>query len=200
MKIFALLTITANLRITERIVVSKEERLLEALKTEPDRTIERIYRRYKPGFLKYVRRFGGVREDHTEVYHDAILGFYDMFVSGRYDASKASVKTLIYKIGKYRLLTRIRKEQPWDVDLERIQIAAPEAEEYEHPQLDKIKHALQELGEGCREIIRLFYYQNLSIADIVKRLGYKNENVVKAHKSRCMKQLRKKVQRKSTGS
>jgi RNA polymerase sigma-70 factor (ECF subfamily) len=60
--------------------------------------------------------------------------------------------------------------------------------------LSQVEKAMDNLGDGCKEIITMFYYQKCSIMDIVERLDYKNENVVKAHKSRCMKRLKELVQ------
>lgn len=43
--------------------------------------------------------------------------------------------------------------------------------------------------EPCASIIRLFYYENLSMSDIAEEVGYKNAETAKAKKSQCMKSL-----------
>ena len=53
-----------------------------------------------------------------------------------------------------------------------------------------IKEALKELGGACKDILHYFYYQKYSIESIRMAMGYKDDNVVKANKSRCMKSLR----------
>ncbi len=54
----------------------------------------------------------------------------------------------------------------------------------------KLKAGIKELGKKCQEIIRLFYFHRYSIAAIAEDLGYSNENVVRSHKSRCLKKLK----------
>lgn len=43
--------------------------------------------------------------------------------------------------------------------------------------------------EPCGSIIRMFYYDEMSMQDIALRIGFKNANTAKAKKSQCMKDL-----------
>lgn len=45
------------------------------------------------------------------------------------------------------------------------------------------------LTEKCRDILRLFYYEELSMSDIATRLNYKNANTAKTQKNKCMTKL-----------
>ena len=175
--------------------------LLEDLRRDPERTLAVLYSKYKQVFMGYVRKFGGRSEDHVEVYHDSLLAFYDIWLDGRYDTTRASISTLLCAIGKNKLLTRLGKQQKHIEWTELTPLMDTPDEEYAAPEealLGRVEQVMDVLGEGCKDIIVLFYYQRCSVKDIVERLKYKNENVVKAHKSRCMKRLKELVQ--STGS
>lgn len=175
--------------------------LLENLRNSPERTLADIYSRCKQVFMGYIRKFGGNPEDHIEVYHDAVLAFYDIWLEGRYDASRASISTLLCAIGKNKLLTRLGKQQKHAEWSELTPMIDPADESSPHPEealLTRVEQVIETLGDGCKEIITLFYYQRCSVRDIVERLNYKNENVVKAHKSRCMKRLKDLVQTTSS--
>ena len=43
--------------------------------------------------------------------------------------------------------------------------------------------------EPCGSIIRLFYYEGLSMENIAEQIGYKNATTAKSKKSQCMKDL-----------
>jgi RNA polymerase sigma factor (sigma-70 family) len=178
------------------IVHNENLALTGRIERDPDSTLADLYKLYKSDFMCYIRQFGGVDEEHLDSYHDAVLGFYDVWVSGRYDAQRASIKTLLFTIGKYKLLTRKsrqHREPAWgDLESAGEVIEVIEADERTEDMV-AINAAMCTLGKGCQKIIKLFYYQRYSISDIASLLKYKNENVVKAHKSRCMKQLRKRV-------
>ena len=47
--------------------------------------------------------------------------------------------------------------------------------------------------EPCGSIIRLFYYEELSMNEIAEEIGYKNATTAKAKKSQCMTDLIKRV-------
>jgi DNA-directed RNA polymerase specialized sigma subunit len=46
-----------------------------------------------------------------------------------------------------------------------------------------------QLGETCKKILVMFYYENASIKDMLEVLDYENEQVVRNKKYKCMKQL-----------
>ena len=50
------------------------------------------------------------------------------------------------------------------------------------------------LGVGCKQVLTLFYYENLSAKEIVERTGYENEQNVRNRKYKCLKELTDLVQ------
>ena len=47
-----------------------------------------------------------------------------------------------------------------------------------------IKKCLPCLGDRCKEILTLFYYEGYSLDEITEILGYSDKNVLKSQKSR----------------
>jgi len=173
--------------------VQADTGLLEDLRRDPERTLAVLYRKYKQVFLGYVRKFGGETEDHVEVYHDSVMAFYDIWLDGRYEPGRASISTLLCAIGKNKLLTKLGKQAKHVEWTELTPMIDPPEEQIMIPEemlITRVEKAMNIMGDGCKEIITLFYYQRCSVRDIVAKLNYKNENVVKAHKSRCMKRLK----------
>jgi RNA polymerase sigma factor (sigma-70 family) len=171
----------------------EDARMLHALGRDPERTLAELYGRQKAGFMGFIKRYGGTSEDHLEVYHDAVMAFYDLTLDGKYDPSRAAISTLICAIGRNKLLTKLGKHrtiEEWTELTPQMDLPDEESDSINEDLLSRVKDAMEHLGEGCREIIQLFYYQRCRIDEIVRRLNYKNENVVKAHKSRCMKRLK----------
>ena len=56
----------------------------------------------------------------------------------------------------------------------------------------QVFNIIESLGEVCKKILLAFYYENLPISEILTRLDYQNEQVVRNKKAKCMKSLEEK--------
>jgi DNA-directed RNA polymerase specialized sigma subunit len=66
-------------------------------------------------------------------------------------------------------------------------------EERDEVLIQLIQSKLEQMGDSCRKILTLFYYEEKKIEDIVKMGDYANKDVVKSQKSRCLSHLKKLV-------
>ena len=55
-----------------------------------------------------------------------------------------------------------------------------------------------QIGETCKKILLMFYYENLSIGEILENLHYENEQVVRNKKYKCLKQLEQMISENQT--
>lgn len=53
-----------------------------------------------------------------------------------------------------------------------------------------LQTAYRKLGQKCREVLRLFYYEGKKLDEIQQTLRYDSKDTVKSQKSRCLKQLK----------
>ena len=56
-----------------------------------------------------------------------------------------------------------------------------------------VARLMETIGEPCKSILELFYFRGFSMEAIAERLQYKNENVVKTQKLRCLTSLKNMV-------
>ena len=63
-------------------------------------------------------------------------------------------------------------------------------EEKEDTEIKLLQTAFENLGEQCKKVIQLFYYEEKKLDEILTILNYTNKDVLKSQKSRCMKQLK----------
>jgi DNA-directed RNA polymerase specialized sigma subunit len=57
-------------------------------------------------------------------------------------------------------------------------------------QVALLQKGLDKLGEQCRKVLKLFYYEEKKLDEIQFELNYTNKDVLKSQKSRCLKQLK----------
>ena len=58
-----------------------------------------------------------------------------------------------------------------------------------HQTRNDLMQAVDQLGEGCKKILLLFYFENKSMKEILANVPYENEQVVRNKKSKCLKKL-----------
>ena len=58
-----------------------------------------------------------------------------------------------------------------------------------------LNRILDDLGEPCKEILKLFYFNNLSADEIAEIMDYKNGNTVKNLKYKCLQRIKKSLNR-----
>ncbi len=165
----------------------------EELRNGDHSTFKAVYKQHQNDFLKFSLRKGLPHEDVMEVYNDVLLAFHDNLVSNKLIELTSSLKTYLFGIGKNMIHKRLEKSAKRKIvefhpnyengNKEPIQ-------DQENRQKLAVDRAISQLGDACQELLILYYYKRYSISAIRHTMEYKNENTVKAQKSRCMKKLR----------
>lgn len=166
---------------------------LEArLKADDKSALEHVYIMYREEFLNYAKRYPLSDEDVLDVYQDAMVAMHQNFVVRQVTLERSTIKTYLFGIAKNKIFgylktkdKQLQIDKDWE-DYEEV-VGNDEVLSYYQKQL---AHRLSQLSESCREILRLYYYRNLSVQEIVAQTKYKDANTVKSHKSRCMKNLK----------
>ena len=60
---------------------------------------------------------------------------------------------------------------------------------------DLILSVFETIGEACKKLLMMTIYENLSLQEIAKKLGYANTNTVKTKNYKCKQRLGKEVKK-----
>lgn len=157
--------------------------------------LDSIYQEHREAFLAFAKRYDLAQDDILDIYQDATIAFYENVKNGKIDTLQSSIKTYLFAIAKHMIYNKLKQKNSLiKPDDELLNIADESIDFFstinQTEQQVYLQKALNELGDSCKELILNFYYERLSIQKIATKMGYANENTVKAHKSRCMKSLR----------
>lgn len=173
--------------------MNKESSLIEQIQSGDQKAIERIYTRFKAEFLVYASRFSINDEDAVDIYQDSVVTLYENILSGKLTSLTSSVKTYLFAIGKYKIYNSL-KVKATTADFGDYELLLEEESDEEfllrEKNIENLQQAYRQLGTKCQEVVKLFYYENLSIEEIKDRLDYRSKDVVKSQKSRCIKQIK----------
>jgi RNA polymerase sigma factor (sigma-70 family) len=159
-----------------------------------DETIKRIYREYFDGLSWYVFNNNGSRQDAEDIFQEVVIDFIDLVQKDKF-RGESTIKTFLFSLTRHL----------WLNELKRRNRALAREEKYQKGQVEsaadvgdligdreakqQVMGLVAQLGETCKKILVMFYYENASIKDMLEVLDYENEQVVRNKKYKCMKQL-----------
>lgn len=171
----------------------EDQSILEKLKRNDLGALERVYLDHKMSFFRFARTFSVSDDDISDVYQETIISLYENVNSGRLRTLTSSLKTYLFAIGRFKLYKRMGQHKKnggephpihafkemrlFDIDMEEERKKA-------------LKSAMGKLGEKCKRILELYYYQGMSLEEAQQTLQYSTKDVLKNQKSRCLKKLR----------
>ena len=174
---------------------SNEQALLKGLASNDRKAIETIYRTHYSMIQTLVINNSGTSDDARDIFQEALIVLYEKAKSGTFELH-AQLKTYIYAVCRRLWLKNLVVNQRYSGDLANAPetIATEEdIEMYEHHSHDfeLMEHALQHLGEPCKELLESYYIRKKNMSDIAREFGYTNADNAKNQKYKCLMRLKK---------
>lgn len=176
--------------------------------------VRKWYNKVRPMFVNTLRkRFSQLDYDTIEnLYQDAFLAVYENLQAGRV-REDTSWSSYIIQIGIYLATKELRHSGITDsiyefggdneeghqqisrtVELLLSQLTTEDESLYQNVNaLSLLGEELNYTPEPCNSIIRLFYYDDMSMEEIAVAVNFKNATTAKSKKSQCMKTLIERV-------
>lgn len=161
---------------------------------ELDRAIMFIYRQYSETISSFIIHNSGSEQDADDIFQETVVSFIDVVKKGKF-RMEASIKTFLVSIARNLWLNELKKRERAGVREKSFETSKDASEmDVSHYIGDReikqeLRELLNQLGESCRKILILFYYENLSMKEMVSHLHYENEQVVRNKKYKCLQQL-----------
>ena len=176
--------------------------------------VRKWYNKVRPMFVNTLRkRFSQLDYDTIEnLYQDAFLAVYENLQAGRV-REDTPWSSYIIQIGIYLATKELRHSGISDsiyesggdneeghqqisrtVELLLSQLTTEDESLYQNVNaLSLLGEELNYTPEPCNSIIRLFYYDDMSMEEIAVAVNFKNATTAKSKKSQCMKTLIERV-------
>lgn len=170
-----------------------DEQIIQELKAgKPTKAIKALYR-YYPVVRQMVLKNNGSRQDAEDIYQETLIILFRKSKEENFRLT-SSLSTFLFSISRFQWLNELRKrkkeakEQFEEISEEEAGLFSNYLEE--ETQFKKAEQAVLKLGEKCRELLRLFYFEKLDFATIAGKIGFSNEKVAKNQKYRCLEKAR----------
>lgn len=182
----------------------EERNIIDSFKHSNEREISALYARFRPKFLNWLKGSYGIGEESAakEIYQRSFTVLYVNAKRGKLDNIGSTIETYLYGIAKNVMREQNREEKS---SAQLSSINETEVEQLDLFQdllngdlddnlVQKMQGALVKLGDPCKEILKLFYWERNSMEAIATKVGYKNEKVAKKKKYTCLQKLKELMQ------
>ncbi|HET7000465.1 MAG TPA: sigma-70 family RNA polymerase sigma factor [Puia sp.] len=174
---------------------SNELALLKGLAANDRKAIETIYRVHYSMIQTLVINNNGTSDDARDIFQEAIIVLYEKAKSGSFELH-AQLKTYIYAVCRRLWLKKLAHNARFSGDLANAPETIATDDDLEmHDQrtqdFEVMEHALQHLGEPCKELLESYYIRKKNMSEIAKEFGYTNADNAKNQKYKCLMRLKK---------
>ena len=175
-----------------------EKHLIISFQINDSKQIKKLYLEHRNAFFGFGKKYKLTKNELSDIYQDSFIALRKRALSGKLNNVNCSLKTYLFGIGKYLIYNELKRKKrffpllnnPESDTVEVIQVSTKILLTLEQKLLQK---NFIKLGKKCQQVLTLFFYRGLSNKEIALEVGYENEAVVRSHKSRCLKQLKDKV-------
>ena len=154
--------------------------------------ISGIYRECYDNIEYMIVSKSGNAMDAEDIFQEAVMVLYENSKKPDFHLS-SSIKTFLYSVSRNLWYNQLRKRgrlvslpDDYEPD-EAYHLPQDEPDE----RIEAVLKCIGSLGEKCKAILQLYYFDEMDMAGIALQLQYTNADNVKAQKYKCFVQLKK---------
>lgn len=167
---------------------------------EQEEALTYLYQHLYKKVMAFVMKNNGSEVDGEDIFQDGLLVFIKMVKQNKIERG-VKVEAYIFSICRnlwFKKLQKAKREIPLIDDFEIVDIEEIKLQKIISKEKSLLlKEILESLGGGCSDILIAFYYEQLSMEEIVEKMNLSSVQVAKNKKYLCMKKLQKLVKESS---
>jgi RNA polymerase sigma factor (sigma-70 family) len=159
--------------------------IIKGLKSGNEALLETLYKKHYKMMVNMIIKNSGTEEEAKDIYQDSIIVFWQKVHSENFELT-SKISTYLYSI----CLNLWRKELERKKRFSHEEKDGESIQAFEQNERVKIMNeCLQLMGDVCRKVLSLYYFDNYSMQEIANELGFANADTAKTKKYKCKKDL-----------
>ena len=142
----------------------------------------------------YIQQNSGNEDQAKDIFQEAFVVVWQKVKSGEFIPQNASaIQGFLFQVSKNKWLDFLRSARVKKEVFMRSftpEVSDPIESEYQEEKFMALETAFVQLGENCKNLLKLFYFEKISLQDLARRFGWTTQTT-KNNKYRCMENLRK---------
>ncbi len=175
--------------------LNEDARILDQIGKGDEEALVKLYQANERQVSAFITRNNGTQDDADDMLQEALVVVWERVRAGRYEHT-AKISTFVFAIVKnmwLRRLARTRREIATDManDPTPCDDSSGLEQLIETEEAGQVASALTSLGDPCRKLLLLYYWEELAMDEIAVQMGFANADTVKSKKYQCKKALEK---------
>ena len=136
----------------------------------------------------------GSQQDAEDIFQETIVSFIELVKKDKF-RGESSIGTFLYSMNRHAWLNELKRkgrallrEEKFEMNMDRGEADKLQQMAYGEEK-QEIARLVASLGDTCKKILLLFYYEERTMKEILDATDYDNEQVVRNKKYKCLKQL-----------
>ena len=157
---------------------------------------EELYENAFPAFARFAARRNASFDDAKDVFHDALVIFYEKAQEPDFSIRISDTAYLI-GIAKHVWIRKFKNDsRVVSMDSMESEITIP-ADYFPSVNESRLLRFLERSGKRCLELLRQFYYEKIPLRQIADSLGYRSEHSAAVQKFKCIGKMRDAIKSKA---
>ncbi len=177
--------------LTNAVLIGK---LQSANTRENEEAMSYIYASLYGKVKTFVIRNNGQIDEAKDLFQDALMAFYKMVKRNRI-TEEVRVEAYVFTICRNLWFKQLQKKKKTpDFTVSDLIIPVEEGFSQQAYSVDKselLSKVIDKLTDGCKTILKAFYYQRMSMEQIVESMKLSSTQIAKNKKYKCMQSLKK---------
>jgi len=175
--------------------LNDDAKILDLMKNGDDDALVMIYQQNRKAIVSLVVKNSGSNDDAEDVLQDSVIILWERVRSGRFEYT-AKLSTFLFAIAKnVWSRKRARKQRETAIEFKDDLLESDDVSQLElmveSERSQTVATALEQLGDPCKTLLLLYYWEEKSQEDIAAQMGFANAATVKSKKYTCKKMLEK---------
>jgi RNA polymerase sigma factor (sigma-70 family) len=139
--------------------------------------------------LKLVLKNSGSEDEAKDIFQDALVVFWEKVNADKLVLT-SKISTYLYSVCLNLWRKELDRKGRQSGEMADVpDFIDPDRQE----RIDVINRCINSLGESCRQILKYYYFDKLSMSDIAEKMGFANADTAKTKKYKCKQELDNKV-------
>ncbi len=191
-----------DLGLTKPVNTYEQNEKLKAIGLNENKAIEQLYIAIFPKVKVYILQNNGDEDQAKDIFQEAFLSLWKNIKESKFSPGQDdNIEAYLFTIAKNKWIDYLRSFQYRNKisihEVEEMIVDSDDrdgvaAEELNRDKASIAREAVNRLGESCKRLLKMFYFERKSMEMIAKRLKI-STSTARNKKYRCMQQLREYV-------